>query len=156
MLHRAMILMGAAALSACATPVVRDGTAWPDQAGAFRDRSFFMARDGNAPDLVAARQAVKGELVRRGFRERDDAPYRVDVGFAIAPGRIAVQAGDDVPRASPPPVPALCRRRQFVLSVAMMDRADGQVLLRGSAKARRCTDSAVDIIPELARVAIAG
>jgi hypothetical protein len=107
------------------------------------------------PGLLAARGAVARGLVGKGLQERADAPYRVEVGLAVAPLPLEVFTGRARAAAAPQPAGiALCRRRQYTVSVAMIDRSDGRVVFRGSATARRCARSATATIPRLARAVL--
>ena len=146
---------GAALLSGCVSPIVRNGAAMPG-AAALRTASFIMAEapPGNDPGLVEARQAVRSELASRGLRESREASYRVDVGFAVAPRPVEVTVGPDAATAPMPAGIGLCRRRQYVLSIAMIDRSDGRVVFRNSATARRCAKAAAKAVPQLARTAV--
>lgn len=105
------------------------------------------------PGLVAARSAVERGLIEKGLQESASAPYRVEVGFAVAPLPLEVSAGT---RVTPPASPgiALCHRRQYTVSVAMIDRSDGRIVFRGNATAHRCARSAMATIPRLARAAL--
>lgn len=143
------------ALSACVSPIVRNDRAFPAEAE-FRTPSFVMAGGASTsdPGFLEAREAVRRELADHGLRESPDAPYRVDVGLAVAPLPLEVSAGRDGATATAPAGIALCRRKQYVLSVAMIDRSDGRVMFRNNATAHRCAKAAAKTIPQLARTAL--
>lgn len=146
--------VGTALLTACVSPVVRSDVALPGPS-ALRGAAFTMAdASAGGPGVLEARGAVRRELAAQGFQESADAPYRVDIGFAVAPLPLAVSAEGDAPPAPAPSGIALCRRRQYVLSIAMIDRSDGRVIFRNSATAHRCVRTAAKAIPQLARAVL--
>lgn len=147
-------MAGPLALGACVAPIVRNDPPALDHA-ALRAGTFTMVEAGTRdPWLIEARDAVTRALADQGLRQSADAPYRVDVGFAAAPLPLRVAEVRDAHGAPPPRGIALCRRRQYVLSVAMIDRRDGEVVFRNSATAHRCAKALAKTLPRLARVAL--
>lgn len=149
------VAVGFIPLSACAPPIMGNSGAFA-AGSALRTPDFVMAGDASEsdPSLLQAREAVRRELAGHGLRESADAAYRVDVGLATAPLPLEVSAGRGVVSAGASTGIALCRRRQYVLSVAMIDRNDGRIVFRTGATARRCAKAATKTIPQLARSAL--
>jgi hypothetical protein len=146
------LLLPMLALGSCAAPVTHFGDASVGAAG----QPFAMAPgDGTAGVAAAVREA----LIVAGFREARDAPQRVEVGFAVRPRKLAVTAPGAAnaaavisPRGKAPP--SLCRRRAYVLTVAMVDVATGTVRERSGATVSRCHGTAAAVLPVLAKVAV--
>lgn len=138
------------ALGACASSPVHFGDAGPQAA----DRSFAMS------DQSAAGTAVRRALVDAGYREQDNGKLRVEVGFALRPRDLAVVAPGE--QQSPQVIsPAtgrslsLCKRQAYVLTIAFVDRATGKITSRGGSTIARCSGTAADVLPQLARTALA-
>jgi len=118
----------------------------------------FTLSDTDASTSIGteAREEVRRALVAAGLHEDPAAPVRVDVGFAVARKALQVELPGSGPASSSPQGISTCRRGQYVLSVAMIERASGQVLFRGTATAHRCARSAVKALPRLANAALSG
>jgi hypothetical protein len=141
--------------SGCAAPVRPFGALAMNPAGD-AGRSFTTVTTASAQ---GADKAVREALVAAGYHQSSEAPYRVEVGFAVRPRRVDVAAaGAERSMPASAAVPAmprgLCKRRSYVLSIAFVD-AHGRVLARGGAITARCGNTAgSDILPLLARAAL--
>lgn len=141
-----MLLVG------CATPAKQFGTVdaiLPDGA----ERSFVVYENGKAPT------AVREALTNIGFTERDDARFRVEVGFSVRPDDLALLSSDDT-RSTQILSPAsdatisLCRKRAYVLTLAFIDTQSGQVISRSGATMSRCRENLEEMLPHLAQTAL--
>src|ERR1044072_5681416 len=83
---RTIVTTGAACvLPACVAPIVPAGGPLPN-GSVLRAPAFSMSHAGpGEPGLLDARGAVPRGLVGKGLQERADAPYRVELGLAVAP-----------------------------------------------------------------------
>lgn len=148
-------LLALAPLAAC-TPTVRHfGNAPPSPSAPGAAQRFTIAP--GADGSVAA--AVRGALVAAGFQEAEDAPLRVELGFAIRTRRLEVaapgQAGaEDIVSPAAKASLALCHRQAYVLTLAMVDRATGAVTHRTGATTSRCDGTREAVLPLLARTAL--
>lgn len=145
-------LMLAMALGACASSAKQFGApATPLTVGNAHD--FTMAQNG----LAAA--AVRQVLLAAGFQDRKDAAFRVEVGFATRPRKLAVlSSGDTAPLTVVSPATekslSFCRRQAYVLTVALIERRTGKVGMRSGATISRCHGEPSDVLPLLARAAL--
>lgn len=144
----------ALALGACAPSPERFGDApvsMPPPSG----RGFILSQDG------AAAAAVRSALVEAGLQPSDEGALRVDVGFAIRPNRLAVNA-DPLPPSERQVVvsPAgrrtlsFCRRQAYVLTISFADSRTGRLLSRSGATLSRCRADLAEALPVLARLAL--
>jgi len=155
-------LIAAAALSlvgACTSPLSRQGPLPP--AGArLADASYtFAPAPGDAGgDAMEASELVRAALANKGYRESPNGRYRLEIGLATAPSDFEVERPEDsaesVKGAMHPVV--FCRPQRYVLTVGMIDRANGSLLFRNAAAARHCGGSPAKILPELVRTAVSG
>jgi hypothetical protein len=141
--------------SGCAAPVRPFGALTMNPAGD-AGRSFTTVTTASAQ---GADKAVREALVAAGYHQSSEAPYRVEVGFAVRPRRVdvaAARAEQSTLALAVPTMPrALCKRQSHVLSIAFVDNASGRVLARGGAITARCGNTAEsDILPRLARAAL--
>jgi hypothetical protein len=142
--------------SGCAAPVRPFGALAMYPAGD-AGRSFTTVTTASAR---GADKAVREALVAAGYHQSSEAPYRVEVGFAVRPRRVDVAAvraeQSTAALAAVPTMPrALCKRRSHVLSIALVDNASGRVLTRGGAITARCGNTAEsDILSLLAHAAL--
>lgn len=154
-LRTALCLGSAALLAGCAPNITRTGTpVWP---GGVRTFVLGTSPAGHESFAAEADAAVRDVLAARGFTPAADARYRVDVGFAITSGAVEIAPPAGQSRATRADAgPILCKPRQYVLSVAMIDRGDGKVLFRSGASTRRCAEASPTFLPLLARAALGG
>jgi len=144
---------------ACTSPLSRQGP--PPPAGArLTDASYtFAPAPGDAGGTVTeASVLVRAALAGKGYRERPNGRYRLEVGLASAPPDVEVQRpesnADSVKGAMHPVV--LCRAQRYVLTVGMIDRTNGSLLFRNAAAARHCGGTLAKILPKLVRIAVSG
>lgn len=125
-----------AALSACATPIVRSGDSLPAPSGA-DSPTFYIAEapPGHADHMREAIEAVQAALERRNYREASDGRYRLEVAFSVS--RLGLQSEEETGGSQRPNF-VLCRQRLYRLTVALLDARDGAVAFRGVASDRRC------------------
>ncbi|OJU21786.1 MULTISPECIES: hypothetical protein [unclassified Sphingomonas] len=144
-----MPLVGALLIAACA-PTVRPFGDAPPPAAAQPPFSIGETRRADVAD------AVRDALHAAGYREAQDAPTRVEIGFAIRPPGVTVAGAGGATIVSPPAPRAigLCRRQAYVLILAMIDRASGTVLRRSGAITARCVGKEATLLPALARAAV--
>jgi len=136
-------------IAACA-PAVRPFGDAPPPAAAQPRFSIGETRRADVAD------AVRDALHAAGYREAQDAPMRVEIGFAIRPPGVTVGDAGGATIVSPPAPRAigLCRRQAYVLTLAMIDRASGTVLRRSGAITARCDGKEAALLPALARAAV--
>ncbi len=157
-MHRSFLIMAASSafLAGCVAPIEQSDLIM-GQASAPPSTSFTLAgTDIGTPITAEAREEVRRALIAAGLHEDPAAPVRVDVGFAVARKTFQVALPDARPVPNDPEGIATCRRSQYVLSVAMIARDNGQVLFRGTATAHRCARSVHKALPLLANAALSG
>ncbi|MCW6535401.1 PIN domain-containing protein [Sphingomonas lycopersici] len=131
-----MPLVGALLIAACA-PTVRPFGDAPPPAAAQPPFSIGETRRADVAD------AVRDALHAAGYREAQDAPMRVEIGFAIRPPGVTVAGAGGATIVSPPAPRAigLCRRQAYVLILALFD---GRILPFDLSAARHYADLAVE------------
>jgi hypothetical protein len=147
------------ALGACTSPWAHEGTLAP-ASKVLADASFTLTSIPGANDVVARDTVslVRRALAAKGYRETPNGRYRLDVGLATPPLEVAVQSehGSLTHRKKARRPIILCRHRRYVLTIGMIDRANGEVLFRNATAARRCGASLVKLLPRLVDVAVNG
>ncbi|MGD9812070.1 MAG: hypothetical protein AB7U35_12190 [Sphingobium sp.] len=157
---RSLILscLAIAGLAACAGPIKTDLHSLGPGMADTGVLAWASAPTGNAaPVLDEARQEVSGVLVAKGFGFSDVAPYSVSLGLSERPGDMAVAAEDGV-SLSPAKRRRLlqdCEDRIFRLRVTIVDRATGLVRYDGAAEEAHCKAGLNEVLPRLARLAVA-
>jgi hypothetical protein len=141
-------------VSACAWPIQHIGPAGSAPRAAAAD-TFVIPGVIDAADneSAVARDAVRRQLIARGWREDASATVRVEIGFAIAPKSLETIAPDDRPVRPVAISVAACRRWRYTLSVALVDRRDGRTVFQGGATTLRCGRSDGKAIDRLAEAA---
>lgn len=147
-------------VGACTSPLTRDGRLPPVGAG-LADPTYVLASVQGENDAAAsnATALVRSALAAKGYRETPDGRYRLEIGLATAPAELEVKRGEAAERpaivAARNPI-VLCRPRRHVLTVGMIDRANGTILFRNAAAARHCGPFLEKILPRMARAAVNG
>lgn len=155
----AVAATAATLLMGCAAPIQRFGIAAPSGAS-LADARFTMAAAPNGHDRDHARvaDAVRKALLQRGYQEVADGPLRVEVALAVAPVSVGVALPNTdetkIDSRSKWPTLGLCKRQRYVLSVAIIGRATGNVVSRASASLKRCRDGVDEMLPALAAAAL--
>lgn len=157
-LRRAFWILAAssALLTGCIAPIQRSDLIVAETPATPPVSFTLSGTDTSTPIGMQAREEVRRALVAAGMHEDPGAPVRVDVGFAVARKTLQVALPDARPVPNDPQGIATCRRGQYVLSVAMIEREGGRVLFRGTATAHRCARSAGKALPLLANAALSG
>jgi hypothetical protein len=135
---------------ACATPAKHFGDAGivPPAGDA---RSFTVSEAGEA--AAAVRQAMRDA----GFEEREDARFRVEVGFAVRPRDLELVSAGRPAQAGPPAddrAISFCRKQAYVLTLALVERESGAVASRSGAAMSRCRGTPAELLPRLAQSAL--
>jgi len=155
-LWRSLALSFAPLMSGCAPAVQSNGAHLPS-VSALAAPTFFTAPllPGHDAYVSLATDAVRENLVSRGYVLQPDARYRVDVGVAVGARQVEVVRPEEKPVSGQRRAQiALCRREKYVLSVAIVDRTNGRIVFRNSASTSRCGNEPRKFVQELVRAAL--
>jgi hypothetical protein len=156
---RSMLALGSAValLQGCVSPLAVNGSeSWPE---AIRASGVALKAGPGEPDpqlTGEATAAVIEQLSARGVRVDQSAPYWLEVGYAVSPLGIDIARPAQEGPSRPPLQITLCDRQSYAITLALLNRADGEVLFRKRASAKRCDKRAGEVLPALATAVLAG
>lgn len=144
-------------LAGCATPVTPAGSPAPTPQGV---STYVLAtpRAEQSPIFAEVTAAVTTALAGKSYRESSVGRFRLELGFSSRPVPLEVVREDGRGRSGRKPLrrPVLCQPELHVLSIGMIDQADGAVIFRSTATARHCGALTQQLIDRLAQVAVNG
>jgi hypothetical protein len=148
---------GAALLQGCVSPVAVNGSeGWPQAIRASGVALKPAQASAEQQSTGKATAAVLEQLAARGIAVDQTAPYWLEVGYAVSPlGVDIAQPEQEEPGRAPLQI-ALCKRQSYAITLAVVDRADGDVLFRKRASAKRCDKRADEVLPALASALVSG
>jgi hypothetical protein len=151
------LVTGAVLLQGCVSAVAVSGSEeWPQ---AIRTSGVALKPGPDEPDRQAvgeASAAVVEQLSTRGIPVDQSAPYWLEVGYAVSPLGVDIADPTQEVRGRAPLQIALCKRQSYAITLALVDRADGDVLFRKRASAKRCDKRTGEVLPALASAVVEG
>lgn len=151
------LVAGAVLLQGCVSAVAVSGSdQWPQ---AIRASGVALKAVPGSPDgqlAGEARAAVVQQLSTRGIPVDAGAPYWLEIGYAVSPLGVDIVDPAQESRSRTPLQIALCKRRSYSITLALVDRANGDVPFRKRASAKRCDKRAGEVLPALANAVVAG
>jgi hypothetical protein len=110
-----------------------------------------------APQMIQAHGTLADALREKGFTFALEAPLSVSLSLSERPAGVALKTGNDA-AFSPAKSRHLlqsCRDRILRLRVVMIERTSGAIRYAGDAQEAHCKARLSDVLPRLARLAVA-